>query len=82
MRVNGYTPTQAKILALLSDGLPHSRKEIHGCLPDELSNITTIQAHISYMRKSLRPKGEDILCEIYNRTVHYRHVRLIGSSDG
>ena len=77
MSANGYTPTQKRILDLLADGLPHSRYEIHACLDDELSALRAIRRHISVIRQSHRAKDQDIVCEIYNRTVHYRHVRLL-----
>ena len=76
-----FTPTQSRILRVLSDGRRHSRKEIHGCLVDELGELSNIQAHLSNIRKKLRPIGEDIICEFYQRTIYYRHVRLLASSN-
>lgn len=72
------TATQQRIYDMLCDGLPHSRKEIHTCLPDELSQITAIQAHITMLRKKL-PPGQAILVEVKSRSVHYRLVRLLNS---
>jgi DNA-binding winged helix-turn-helix (wHTH) protein len=72
-----FPPVQQRMLELLSDGLPHSKEELHDCLYDELSNIATIQKHISLIRKQLRPHGQDILIEFIRRRVHYRHVRLL-----
>lgn len=72
-----FTPTQQRMVDLLSDGLPHSRHELHACLNDELQPLIHITPHLTLIRKVLRPKGQDIICEIYNRTVHYRHVRLL-----
>lgn len=80
MAVNGLTNVQKKMLAILSDGLPHSRQELHACLSDDMGPLSNIQSHISGIRKVLRPKGQDILCEIFNRTVHYRQVRLLASA--
>lgn len=77
--VNGYTPTEKRILAVLSDGLPHKRHEIHACLCDDLSGLTAIQAHISNIRKRLRAIGEEIVCELSGGTITYRHVRLLSS---
>lgn len=76
---NGYTPTQKRMLAVLRDGLPHTREELHACLPDDLSELRAIQAHISHIRKHLRVVGEEIVCEYYLRKLHYRHVRLLDS---
>jgi hypothetical protein len=72
-----FTETQERILALLSDGLPHTRSEIHGCLPDDMGAITNIKAHLTAIRKKL-PPGEMILFTIdrLNRRV-YQHVRQI-----
>ena len=74
-----FTPTQQKIVDLLSDGLPHTRKEVHACLWDELSPLSNIKAHITAIRKKIRPLGQDIICE-YNGKIHYRHVRLLASA--
>lgn len=77
-----FTPTQLKILDLLSDGMPHLRKEIHECLWDEQGALGNIRPHISAIRKVLRPKGEDIVCELtYQRRLCYRHVRLLASAN-
>lgn len=65
------------IAYLLSDGMPHKRDEIHAlCGP---SSKTVIQQHIACIRKELRPRGEDIICEYRDRTFQYRHVRLLRS---
>lgn len=76
-----FTPTQAAILRLLSDGLPHNRYEIHRLLPDDLSQLTALQMHISRIRKQLRPSGQDILCTLVNRRICYQHVRLLASAN-
>lgn len=80
MADNGYsrfTPTESRLLSLLSDGLPHSKKELHACLYDSLGILNNIQAHISHLRSKIRPKGEDIVCEYAKRQIWYRHVRLL-----
>lgn len=74
-------PVQQRILNLLSDGKRHSRVEIHGCLHDELSKLNAIWGPISDLRKILRPKGEDILCEIQGRGIFYRHIRLLHTDE-
>ncbi len=78
---NGYTPTQLRMLAILADGLPHTREELHACISDDLAPLSAIRSHISLMRKKLRPKGEDVICELSWRRIHYRHVRLLGSAN-
>lgn len=69
------TPTQRCLLHTLSDGLPHTRRELHRCLPDDLGALSNIKVHLSAMRKLLRPRGEDILCVLHNRTICYCLVR-------
>lgn len=73
------TPTQQRMLMVLSDGLSHHRQDLHACLSDELSSMSTIRFHISKLRQKL-PAGHAILCEIDNGTICYRWVRLIASS--
>ena len=77
---NGFTPTQNRMLDVLADGMAHTRQELHACLSDELSAETSIQPHITHLRKRLRLKGQDILCEVAGRDVRYRHVRMLASA--
>lgn len=77
MSKDKFTPTQQRIVDLLSDGKPHTRKELHGCLWDELASRSMIKYHLCHIRKVLRPRGEDILCLYLNRTYQYQHVKLI-----
>lgn len=76
------TPTQKAILQVLSDGLPHSKAELHACLPDELGKLSNITWHLAEIRKVLRPRGQDVLCEYRDRARLYRWVRLLGRDDG
>lgn len=75
-----FTPTQQAMLRVLADGCTHTREELHACLPDELSQPASIHPHLVRLRKILRPKGQDIICQLLNRKVHYRHVRLLASA--
>ena len=72
--------TQEHILDMLYDGYPHTKQEIHAFLPDELSQLTAIGPHLTRIRKYLRPKGMDILCEFRERKTFYRLVRLVGKA--
>jgi hypothetical protein len=74
-----FTKTQAAMLAVLADGRPHPRRALHDCLPDELGDQGNIHRHISAIRKVIRPLGEDVLCVLVNRQIHYRQVRLLAS---
>jgi len=78
---NGFTPTQKRMLKVLSDGQRHTREELHACLDDELSALSAIQAHITYIRKHLEIRGEDIVCVARDRSYHYQHVRLLNSAN-
>ena len=80
---NGFTPTEHRMLELLSDGLRHTREELHACLFDDLAELASIQPHICRIRKRLVGRGEDILCVARNQTYFYQHVRLLCSpNDG
>ncbi len=68
---------QLAMLKVLSDGLPHKKKELHACLFDDLGSMKNIHAHITSIRKHLRTKGQDVICEYFKRKIHYRHVKLL-----
>ncbi len=84
-----FTKTQQRILAVLSDGLPHLRKELWATVPSvqgmaeehqkEFARLQTNQ-YLVGLRSKLRIVGEDIVCEIVNRRLCYRHVRLLRSN--
>lgn len=75
-----FTPTEVKILAVLSDGMPHTREELHGCLMDELGDLSNVKVHITYLRRKLRPMGQDIVYYCHTRReMRYRHVRLLNT---
>lgn len=72
-----FTNVERRILNVLSDGLPHRKEELHPCLADELGPLTNLHPHITNIRKKIRPKGEEIVCELVARRINYRHVRLL-----
>ena len=79
---NGKVPRKTvrqKIMEVLSDGFPHPREELHACLWDELAEKTTIQQHISDLRKVLNPKGEDITFFMSGGVGYYEIRRLVAS---
>jgi DNA-binding CsgD family transcriptional regulator len=71
------TVTQAKIMTVLADGLPHTMRELHGCLWDEEGSPKNVKMHLSRIRKVLRPGGRDILVQYLSNRLHYRLVLLI-----
>jgi len=79
---NGYTPTQRAILAVLADGMAHTRAELVAALPDELAEPSAVHDHLYHLRRRLWPRGETILCEWVNHRPRYRHVRLLQSGRG
>lgn len=72
---------EKKILALLSDGQPHTKEEIHTCLWDECGSVNNVYQHISVLRKKLRPIGQDIVCTTRGNRYRnqYQHVILLRS---
>jgi hypothetical protein len=76
-----FTATQEKILAVLADGMPHTREELRQCFDDGsgvLSNGTgRVRVELCKVRKILRPMGQDVICEFHARNLYYRHVRLL-----
>lgn len=78
--VNGFTPTEAKMLRLLGDGHPHRVAELKTCLKDEEPAGNSVQVHIHYLRKKLRVKGEDVIETVNDGSLTmYRLVRLTAS---
>ena len=77
-----YTPTQKRILHVLSDGLSHTKEELKGCLWDELCDVdSTLENHISQIRKRL-PKGQDIISKRRpDGSWGYSHVRVVKITD-
>lgn len=76
-----FTPTERAILDILSDGQPHAKDELIACLPDDLGDFGNVQNHLTNIRKKIRPR-EDIIAQLVQRRVYYRHIRvLISTSD-
>ncbi len=72
-----FTPVETKMLAVLSDGMPHGKEELHECLWDREGTVDNIRMHISNMRKKLERHGHTIVCVTLWRKAFYRHVRLL-----
>jgi DNA-binding CsgD family transcriptional regulator len=77
MPIDGFTPTQTRILRVLADGMPHRPEELVAAIGDSESTVENLWPHLTRIRGKLRPRGEDILCQFILRRVHYRHVRLL-----
>jgi len=76
-----YTDSQKAILEILSDGRNHKREELLISLPTKSDGLAGLAAHLCRIRKKLRPIGQDIVCVLYQRQVHYRHVRLLSNNE-
>jgi hypothetical protein len=74
-----YTPTERRILALLSDGFLHSKNELRKCLNDDLSE-DGVKFHIWSLRKKLKGAGQDI-SHVVNGVTWYCLVRHVSMKD-
>lgn len=74
-------PTLQRILDALSDGYAHLATELEGLLydPADGQERLVLSAHISRLRRILRPKGEDIVLTRRDGQSYYVHVRLLAS---
>lgn len=74
-----YTPTETKILKLLSDGQRHLNVHVlEQCLPDpQYSTMSNLRSHVGNLRGKLRPVGEDIVAERIKGKWFYRRVKLL-----
>lgn len=52
------------MLDILADGEPHSRKELHACLPDELQALRMVADNIARIRKYLKTIDQNVLCVV------------------
>jgi hypothetical protein len=68
------TKTQSRLMALLSDGLPHSRRELTACV-DELCSYSNLSVHLFNLRKQLRPEGVGII--FHGRRGGYQVCRFV-----
>lgn len=78
MSAQQFSATEQKILAVLADGIAHSKDEIREVLDGEYTTDSTIATHIWRLRRKLGPQGTTIVCVTGGRGMvgRYRHVRL------
>ncbi len=74
-----FTPTEKRIMELLSDYRLHRAEEIRGCLPDEMNTNANIHPHLSKIRKMIRMVSHDIATRRTNDGTCYFLVRLLAS---
>lgn len=56
------TPTQQRMLTILSDCRKHKVDELVACLTDELGTPAHMRVHLAHLRKAVRAEGQDIAC--------------------
>lgn len=57
--VNGFTPTQARIMAVLADGTWHPKRELLAAI-DEMAEDNLLYQHMFDIRKIIEPRREVI----------------------
>lgn len=75
-----FTATELKLLAILSDGMPHVKRDILREMWAEFGSASNLGVHMCNIRRKL-PRSQTILAQLINRSVSYRHVRLLVSVD-
>lgn len=71
-----FTPTQQRLLRVLSDGQDHSAEELRAVLGDDMAGRSALSVHLTYLRKKLQRQGQDVVC-LFRHGFFYRHVRLL-----
>ncbi len=75
-----FTPQEQRLLNVLADGMPHLRRELKAVQYDEFSEgYNALNNALHHLRKKLRKKGQDIVCELLRRHIAYRQVILLKS---
>lgn len=74
------TPTQRRMMAVLGDGMIHSKQELHACLNDDMAQVELVVCHISLLRKRIGPIGQDVVYVNGRAGMGYRLVRLVAPS--
>lgn len=75
-----WTPTQQKIINILSDGQYHSADELLVCL-DKFTDPQVLKVHLTFIRKKLEPLGQTILNVNTGRGFRYIQVRRLMPAD-
>jgi hypothetical protein len=72
-----YTPIQQRIIDLLSDGLPHERRDMLKCINPNSKNLNGLAVHIAFLRSKVRELRQDIVTELRRGGIYYRMVILL-----
>lgn len=81
MSLDQLTATERRLYDLFSDGEPHTKDELLGCMSDNLTGTATMQVHLTNLRPKIRDRGLGILTQFIRGKVHYRMVQFICKSD-
>lgn len=71
-----YTPTERRLMEVLSDMEEHPNTELQTCLYDELASPENLRFHMSNLRKKVMALGMGIYSTRVNGHTKYRLVRL------
>lgn len=75
---NLFTPTELRILEVLRDGRPKTKKEVMDSIDGEFTSASTYHKHIQRLREKLLMRGETILHVCIARwTIRVQWVRLL-----
>jgi len=74
--VNGFTPTQARIMYVLQDGTWHSAAELEKAV-DEYCSGSLLRAHLTYLRRILDTRQEVIKVSYKQGVTYYMHSKLL-----
>lgn len=74
-----FTPTEKRILHLLSDSEPHVTAEMMECLYDELSTMFALHMAVNRLNKKLIHRRQQVIRQDINNRIYYRHVRLLNA---
>jgi len=71
------TPIQQKIYDVLADGKPHKPEELLAAFTDAADEKQLLYNHLTRIRKELRRKRRDVICQFIRRSNHYRLIGLV-----
>lgn len=74
-----YTPTEQRMIELLSDGLPHDRQELLEV--SQLTDLHCMAVSIMRLRPKLRALGQEIDTVLWRGSIAYRHIVLLSGTN-
>ena len=74
--IEQMTGIEQTLFEVLQDGRLHKRADLLKVMDEDgLADRRMLSQQFCRMRKKLRPVGVDIVCCLFQRTIHYRLVR-------